>query len=65
MFSQFERQKDLRNWGKRQSVFTGPHVLHAAERIMPCRIVKFNAENGLPEYEDIPGMQQEEPRDEE
>ena len=57
MYSQFERQKDPRNWGQRQTVFTGPHVLYAAERIQPCRIVKFNPDTGLPEYEDIPGAE--------
>lgn len=60
MYSQFERQKDPRDWGKRQTVFTGPHFLYAAAKIEATRIVKFNEENGLPEYEDIPGMQQPE-----
>lgn len=55
MYSQFERQKDPRNWDQRQTVFTGPHFLYAAAKIDPTRIVKFNADNGLPEYEDIPG----------
>lgn len=64
MFSQFERQKDLRNWDQRQTVFTGPHVLYAAERIQPCRIVKFSSDTGLPEYEDIPGMEQKEEEEE-
>lgn len=55
MYSQFERQKDPRKWGQRQDVFTGPHVLYAAPKIEPTKVVKFNPENGLPEYEDIPG----------
>lgn len=57
MYSQFERQKDPRGWGQRQTVFTGPHVLYAADKIPATRIVKFNADTGLPEYEDIPGME--------
>jgi len=60
MYSQFERQKDPRNWGQRQTVFTGPHVLYAAEKIPACKIVKFNPDTGLPEYEDIPGMERPE-----
>lgn len=56
MYSEFERQKDPRNWGSRQKVFTGPHILYAAEKIKAERIVKFNPDTGLPEYEDIPGM---------
>lgn len=55
MYSEFERQKDPRKWDQRQTVFTGPHVLYAAARITPCRIVKFNADSGLPEYEELPG----------
>ena len=58
MYSQFERQKDPRPWGSRQKVFTGPHVLYAADKIPATRIVKFNPDTGLPEYEDIPGMEQ-------
>jgi len=57
MYSQFERQKDPRNWGQRQTVFTGPHFLYPAAKIDPTRIVKFNPDTGLPEYEDIPGAQ--------
>jgi len=60
MYSQFERQKDPRNWDQRQTVFTGPHFLYPAAKIDPTRIVKFNPENGLPEYEDIPGAQRPE-----
>lgn len=60
MYSEFERQMDARNWGQRQTVFTGPHVLYAADRIAPTRIVKFNEGTGLPEYEDIPGMERPE-----
>ena len=60
MYSQFERQKDPRNWDQRQTVFTGPHFLYPAAKIDPTRIVKFNPETGLPEYEDIPGAQRPE-----
>jgi hypothetical protein len=65
MYSQFERQKDPRNWNSRQTVFTGPHVLYAAAKIPPARIVKFNPENGLPEYEDIPGAVRQDEDEEE
>lgn len=57
MYSQYERQKDPRNWGQRQTVFTGDHWLYPAARINPTRVVKFNADTGLPEYEDIPGAE--------
>lgn len=65
MYSEFERQKDPRNWGQRQTVFTGPHFLYPAAKIEATRIVKFNPENGLPEYEDIPGMARPEEEEEE
>lgn len=64
MYSEFERQMDSRNWGQRQTVFTGAHVLYAAPKIAPTRIVKFNPDNGLPEYEDIPGAERPEGEEE-
>ena len=57
MYSQFERQKDSRNWKTRQGVFTGPHILYAADKIAPTRIVKFDEATGLPEYIPIEGAE--------
>lgn len=65
MYSQFERQKDPRNWDQRQKVFTGAHFLYPAAKIDPTRIVKFNPDTGLPEYEDIPGAVRPEAEEEE
>jgi len=62
MYSQFERQMDVRSWGDRQTVFKGPHFLYPAARISQKRIVKFNEASGQPEYEWLPGM---EPADDE
>lgn len=56
MYSKYERQKDKREYGERRTHFAGPQFLHPAERVQPTRIVKWG-EQGLPTYEDIPGME--------
>lgn len=65
MFSEFERQTDARNWGQRQEVFKGAHILYPAARIAPSRIVKFDEASGLPCYEAIPGMEKPKAAEEE
>lgn len=59
MYSKYERQKDKRSFGERHTVFHGPTWLFPAERVRPTKTVKFNADTGLPEYEEIPGAEGE------
>jgi len=54
MYSKYERQKDLRTYPERQTVYTGPTFLFPAARIQPTRIIKWN-EGGLPVYEEMAG----------
>ncbi len=56
MYSKYERQMDKRGYVIRQTVFRGPVYGFPAERVAPYRKVIFNNNTGLPEYEDIPGV---------
>lgn len=60
MYSKYERQKDKRNYGERQNIFVGPMYGYPAARITPCKKFGWN-ENGVPEYEDLPGFKDGEP----
>ena len=57
MYSRFERRQDKRNYTEKHVVFHGATYLYPAEKINPCRIVKWDDNTGLPIYEDIPGME--------
>lgn len=49
MFSKYERQKDMRTYVDKRTIFVGPSVLYPAERIKPTRAVQFKGE-GMPTY---------------
>jgi len=57
LYSRFERQPDKRDYKEKHVVFHGPTYKYPAERIAPCRIVKWDENTQLPIYEDIPGME--------
>jgi len=51
MFSKYERQKDKRTYDDRKVLYAGPMFGFPAERIKPCKIVRWSDE-GLPLYEE-------------
>merc|ERR1712240_300416 len=59
MYSKFERQQDKREFGERQTVFSGPVYAPLIERIQATRGLKWNENNGQPEYYDLPGFGEE------
>ena len=58
MYSKYERQKDLRHYGVRRTVFSGPQFIAAPERVKPTRTVEWN-EAGQPIY-NCPSAEKEE-----
>lgn len=56
MYSEYERQKDKRDFGNRRTIYVGPVYGYPADRIKPQRIVKWGDE-GLPTYEDMEGAE--------
>lgn len=56
MYSEYERQKDKRSYGERHELYHGPQYLFPAEKIKPQKVLKWS-EEGLPIYEEIPGME--------
>ena len=56
MYSKYERQKDKRTYVEKHELFRGPLYRFPAEKIKPCKVLKWT-EEGLPIYEDIPGAE--------
>jgi hypothetical protein len=52
MFSKYERQKDMRLYSDRKTLYTGPQYILPPERIKASKIVKWN-EAGMPTYEEM------------
>lgn len=59
MYSEYERQKDKRDFGNRRGIYTGPVYGYPADRIRPQKIVKWT-EEGLPLYEEMEGAEPQE-----
>lgn len=54
MYSEYERQKDPRNYDFRRDLYKGPVYGFPADRIRPEKIVRWN-EEGQPIYEELEG----------